>query len=224
MTKKRYPKTARVSRSAQGRRSPGRLPQPVDTEERPLTRNAFRNLDPSVGDNPVAAMVHRMPDVRAARGHLARAAKRLRERPQDRARFIAYDDAWTAYCVLCEERYFNLGFEHGTRAGIGMAMGNIATNAAVMRSIARAVHAAVLAPVAPRQVIAAGLIELARALILPTPETQRKGATMIDTPSASASSWPRTSASAPVVPHGPQRFSTATSWEAHREHDIRRHV
>jgi len=134
-----------------------------------LTRNAFRNLDPSVGDNPVAAMVHRMPDVRAARMHMARAAKRLRERPQDQARFIAYDDAWTAYCVVCEERYFNLGFDHGTRTGVGMAMGNIAANAAVMRSIARAVHAAVLAPGAPRQVIAAGLIELAATLMLPAP-------------------------------------------------------
>jgi len=71
MTKKRYPKTARVSRAAPAC-PPGRLPQPVDTEKRPLTRNAFRNLDPSVGDNPVAAMVHRMPDVRAARMHMAR--------------------------------------------------------------------------------------------------------------------------------------------------------
>jgi hypothetical protein len=181
MTKKRYPKTARVSRSAPTRRPPGRLPQPVDTEECPSTRNAFRNLDPSVGDNPVAAMVHRMPDVRAARMHMARAAKRLRERPQDQARFIAYDDAWTAYCVVCEERYFNLGFDHGTRAGMGMALGNIAANAAVMRSIARAVHAAVLAPGAPMQVIAAGLIELARPLMLPASAPPRKAPTTIDT-------------------------------------------
>ena len=181
MTKKRYPKTTRVSRSAPGRRPRGRLSQPVDTEERPLTRNAFLNLDPSIGDNPVAAMVHRVPDMRAARGHLARAAKRLRKRPQDQTRFIAYDDAWTEYCVLCEERYFNLGFEHGTRAGIGMAMGNIAANMAVMRSITRAVHTAVLAPKAPTQVIAAGLIELARSLMLPAPETTKKSATMIAT-------------------------------------------
>jgi hypothetical protein len=185
MTKKRYPKTARVSRSAPARRPRNRPSRPADGEERPLTRNAFRNLDPSVGDNPVAAMVHRMPDVRAARSHMAHTAKRLRERPQDQARFIAYDDAWTAYCVICEERYFNLGFDHGTRAGMGMAMGNIAANAAVMRSIARAVHTAVLAPRAPRQVIAAGLIELARSLILPAPETPRKRATMIDTPTRS---------------------------------------
>ena len=185
MTKKRYPKTPRVSRSAPGRRPPGQLPQPVDTEERPLTRNAFRNLDPCIGDNPVAAMVHRMPDVRTARGHLARAAKRLRKCPQDRRRFIAYDDAWTKYCVLCEERYFNLGFEHGTRAGMGMAMGNIAANMAVMRSITRAVRTVVLAPKAPTQVIAAGLIELARSLILPAPVPPRKRATMIDTPTRS---------------------------------------
>ena len=185
MTKKRYPKTARVSRSAPGRRPPGRLPQPADTEERPLTGNAFRNLDPNVGDNPVAAMVYGMPDVRAARMHMARAAKRLRERPQDQARFIAYDDAWTAYCIVCEERYFNLGFDHGSRAGMGMAMGNIAANTAVMRSIAGAVHGAVLAPKAPTQVIAAGLIELARSLMLPAQETPRKAATMIDTPTRS---------------------------------------
>lgn len=181
MTKKRYPKTARVSRSAPARRPRNRPSWPADGEERPLTRNAFRNLDRSVGDNPVAAMVHRMPDVRAARMHMARAAKRLRERPQDQARFIAYDDAWTEYCVVCEERYFNLGFDHGTRAGMGMALGNIAANTAAMRSIARAVHAAVLAPGAPRQVIAAGLIELARPLMLPAPAPPRKAPTTIDT-------------------------------------------
>ena len=130
-------------------------------------------------------MVHRMPDVRAARRHMARAAKRLRERPQDQARFIAYDDAWTACCVICEERYFSLGFDHGTRAGMGMALGNIAANAAVMRSIARTVHATALASRVPRQVIAAGLIELARPLMLPAPETPRKRATMIDTPTRS---------------------------------------
>jgi len=45
-----------------------------------------------------------------------------------------------------------------------------------MRSIARAVHAAVLAPGAPRQVIAAGLIELARPLMLPRAGTTEKGA------------------------------------------------
>ena len=179
MTKKRYPKNARVSRLAPARRPRGR--QPVDTEKRPLTRSAFRNLDPSVGDNPVAAIVHRMPDVRSARMHVARAAKRLRERPQDQMRFIAYDDAWTAYCVVSEERYFNLGFDHGTRAGMGMAMGNVAASVAVMRSIARAVHAAALAPGAPRQVIAAGLIELARPLMLPASAPPRKAPTTIDT-------------------------------------------
>jgi len=86
--------------------------------ETPTDPQRLPESGPQCGGQPRSGHGPPHADVRAARMHMARAAKRLRERPQDQARFIAYDDAWTAYCVVCEERYFNLGFDHGTRTGV----------------------------------------------------------------------------------------------------------
>ena len=105
MTKKRYRKTAHVSRSDKRRRG------------RPLPDHYSAAQPAGSEEHPIDLLVDAIPEIAARRRKLIRMSRRRQRQAQDQRAFIAYEDARLEYFTLREQLYFNAGFERGLLAG-----------------------------------------------------------------------------------------------------------
>jgi hypothetical protein len=153
MTKKRYRKTARVSRSGKS--------------ERYLFPDHYTAAQPpgTSGEHPVDILIDAIPEVASRRRKLVRMAKGWRRRVGDERAFINYEDARLDYFVLREQLYFNAGFERGLLAGRAHAREVEAGTRAFGHQLGLAVATADLPP----SHVAATLLEVAGAVALGLP-------------------------------------------------------
>lgn len=156
MTKKSYPHGRAVSRSK------------ARTNDRDIP-GAYRAVSPESGEHPVDLAIDQMRDIKAARRQLHRCSEHLRKCSTDIKVFIAYEDAWSNYCFLREERYFDLGHRNGTLAGRAESVAASMANDAKVRALAQQIcHAAAMSDLPPER-LAATIMEVARAIVLGLP-------------------------------------------------------
>jgi hypothetical protein len=165
MTKEPYRKTVRVSPS--GKHFAARTRRPTPPKKTPvattLLKDAYQYLSPTTGENPIDATIDDLPDVVLARQKMKQASARLRKRAGRTNLFVAYEDAWSYYCIVRNEHYFNKGFEFGAR--FAPVLRDSATLVRALRPVLReiqAVHASL-----PERMLAGGLMEIARAFLIP---------------------------------------------------------
>ncbi len=157
MTKKAYPEASRVSRPNQPAQKRDRLPQ------------AYRALNPVTGEHPVDVAIDQMRDVRAARRDLRRCSDRLRDLVQDISAFVAFEDAWSNYCILRNQRYFDFGYAHGLLVGRAESLAASADRDPNARAFAHQIcHAAAMSDLSQER-LAATMLEVARAIVLGLP-------------------------------------------------------
>jgi hypothetical protein len=154
MTKKRYRKTARVSRSG---KSHGRHPLP--------DHYAAAQPPDTSGEHPVDFLIDSIPEIARRRRRLVRMAKRWQHEVVDERAFIAYEDLRLEYFTLREQLYFNAGFERGRLAG----RADSADLATSTRAFAHQLGLAVATADLPQPHIAAAMIEVAKAVMLGLP-------------------------------------------------------
>jgi hypothetical protein len=156
MTKKSYPHGRAVSRFA------------ASIEDRRIP-SAYRALSPESGEHPVDMAIDQMRDIKAARRRLHRRSEYLRKCSTDAEAFIAYEDAWSNYCIVRDQRYFDLGYRNGTVAGRAESLAASATKDANVRAFAHQIcHAAAMADLSQER-LAATMMEVARAIVLGLP-------------------------------------------------------
>jgi hypothetical protein len=123
----------------------------------------FQSLyDPNIVDEATS----RLPKVITARRKMRKASNRLQKLVPDRSLFVAYDDAWSNYQMIREQSHFNFGYEMGLTDGIARSACDSQHDNPFMKSIILAIYKATLQPKANREMIVAGLLEMARALLV----------------------------------------------------------
>jgi hypothetical protein len=153
MTKKRYSKTARVSRSA-------RAPRNRYPFERRYAR--LQGDDP----HPVDVLIDKLPQVRALDGKLVRLSRRVRRQIRDVRGYVRYEDLRGAQRTRPEEAYYDCGHERGRVDGVVESLNaSIKVNAKAQSFASMVTTAQLMSKLSPEAIVAA-LLELARGMVL----------------------------------------------------------
>jgi hypothetical protein len=155
MTKKRYPKPPRVSRSGPAR--PGR--------GYPFERG-YDSLDTQNDPHVVDTIIDKIPQVRALDRNLVRLSKRVQGDVRDVKRYIGFEDLRLEQRTLRERLYFDAGHQQGRVDGIVESLDSSIRVSREARGYARQIHIARIASGLTAVRAIAVLLELARGLVL----------------------------------------------------------
>ncbi len=151
MTKKRYPKTARTSRSARQRHYPF---------ERRYA--ALQGDD----EHPVDAIIDRIPQITRLDRKLARMSKSMQNQAGDAEAYLSFEDLRLEQRCTREEAFFDAGHEQGRIDGATEAMNASVTANPEARTFAKHIRAARLASRMPPDRVVAVLLEIARGIVM----------------------------------------------------------
>ncbi len=151
MTRKRYPKTARRSRSTPTRGYPFE------------SRYAALQTD---DEHPADVIVDHIPSIARLDNRLVRLSKRVQEQSRDVEGYLTFEDLRLEQRCTREEAFFDAGHEAGRIDGAIESLDSSGRKDRLARSFARRLHLARLSSNLSTDQAIAVLLEFARGLVL----------------------------------------------------------